>query len=223
MFKVDLHATVNSIGVVISVALAAATYLKQAEQAKQNIIFTASIENPDFKSRIVQNNRGGVLITVKYKLLISNLSSANTAIIDATAYNFINYGEYTNYTVASDPLETPINLNAGEAKILKLDVRVPLGAKCSEELRTFGSETSFLTIMKALGKKPDCLVNMFEPYSQLGFDSTFDPKTNSLEQTYHFLPPIIFQLKTATGTRHSTDTSAFSVNFGGSDAKVMPR
>lgn len=223
MFRVDLHAIVNSIGVVISLALGAATYWKQAEQAKENIIFTANIENPDFKSKIVQNNRGGVLITVKYKLLISNLSSANTAIVDAAAYNFVSSREYTDYTVASDPLDTPINLNAGEAKILKLDVRVPLGAKCSDELRTFGSETSFLTIMKALGKKPGCLVNMFEPYSQPGVDSTFDPKTNSLEQTYYFLPPIIFQLKTATGTHHSADTSAFSVNFSGSDAKVMPR
>lgn len=226
MFKFKLHETINSVGVLISILLGLAVFRKQYEESKENIIFTANIQNGDFKSKLAQNNRGGgVLITLKYKLLITNLSSTSTSIVDATAYNSSssNDGQYTDYEVASDPLDKPIYLTAGKAENLNLDVRVPISARCSADLGKFGSETSFLVIIKALAKNRDCLTNIFEPYSRSGFDATFDPKDNSSEVTYAFHPPTTFQLKTAGGNRYSKDTSAFLVNFRGSDGRVMPR
>src|SRR5258705_13307247 len=104
MFKFKLHETINSVGVLISILLSSAVFWKQYAESKENIIFTANIENGDFKSKLAQDNRGGVLITLKYKLVIANLSSTNTSIVEATAYNFRNFsngGQYSDYEVAS--------------------------------------------------------------------------------------------------------------------------
>ena len=133
---------------------------------------------------------------------------------------------YTDYVTSSDPLDDAIYLTAGKAAIIKLDVRVPLSAECYDDLKDFGSVTSFSDIMKVLQKKrsPDCLLmNIFEPYSQAGFYSTFNPEANPhVDTTYHFYPPITFVLETAGGKTYSNGEFAFSVNFRGSDVRVMP-
>jgi hypothetical protein len=62
-----------------------------------------------------------------------------------------------------------------------------------------------------------------ERHPLAGYYASFDPKGGEISVVYQLIPPILFQLKTATGKLYSMYAAAFSVNFSGADFSVISR
>lgn len=220
MFK--LHETLNSFGVLISIALWSVTVYFDWEKDKENIAFRTNIENGDFKSKITQNIQDRTSITLKYNVLIINSGYTSTSVVGLKTYHFTRHERYTDYAVSSDPINRPISLPAGNAEIVRLEVEMPLSAHCSHGIEIFGKSASFSSIMKFFGEREKCLSNIFELYSLAAYDGTYYPNTRHSNEVYTFYPPILFQLETARGKIYSQVASAFSVGFRNGDARVVP-
>jgi len=136
MLKV--HETINSIAAASAILIAFYFGLEQRQdtkelrdQAKENILLRSTIQSGDYKPTISRTENDGILLRLKYNLIISNISTKDTAIVDAKSYYEVSHTkEFTDYMPTIDPNFKPINIAAYHSESISLDVFLPLDKKC---------------------------------------------------------------------------------------------